>query len=178
MWNELFEYLRYYSCLSECCNLSLSHYFISIYHRIENSSLDCPMLLLRKILRWIDFEWEGYHSVLLFLSRYFLCNSCKLPRSIRFHFIPKYFWRHEIYISLMLMPRSIWFQVILKYFCRQNIIFLFSFFQISIFPLQQLQHTKNNPISSHSEIFWNIIFLFRHASVSATYPCNLQAYRL
>ena len=35
---------------------------------------------------------------LLFLSRYFLCNSCNLPRSIRFQIILKYFSRQNLNI--------------------------------------------------------------------------------
>ena len=114
-------------------------------------SYSCHLILCQTVFlsRKIDFLVRriSQAGVLLFLSRYFLCNSCNLPRSIRFQIILKYFCWHNFFISAdkismfpfldinisfsswyflcnsCNLPRSIQFQIILKYFCRQNIYF-------------------------------------------------------
>ena len=82
----------------------------------------------------INWFWVGRISqagVLLFLSRYFLCSTCNLPRSIRFQIILKYLWQQNCNISFekklyfyfskysnffcnsCKLPRSIWIQMII-----------------------------------------------------------------
>ena len=126
MWNELVEYLRYHSCLSDLCNLFLSQYFLLKYFNISflfkmfyilfvhfyleffkiykmfpsNSLPTCVSFEKNSSKNWFLVRRISQAGVLLFLSRYFLCNSWNLPRSIRFQIILKYFCRHKIYIFL------------------------------------------------------------------------------